>query len=433
MQAKPGDEVEVETAEETIRGRLMPTPELQSGIVIVKLDSGYNIGVDKKKIKKIGLVSKLKEMRAVQKEKTAVIKGLPKISLLHTGGTIASKVDYKTGGVVARFSPQEILDMFPELRGIADIESRLVRSMFSEDMRFQHYNLLAKEIEKEARNGADGIIITHGTDTLHYTSAALAFMLENLGIPVLLVGAQRSSDRGSSDAGLNLISAAYFIANSDFGEVAICMHETADDKDCVILPATKTRKMHTSRRDAFKAINTSPWARVNFGEKNISFIKRGYSKKDKSKKISLTLIKPALKVGIAVAHPNMYAREFKSYSGFDGLVIEGTGLGHAPVNKVDSFTAEHKKILAEIKRLGKKTVVVMAPQTICGRLQMNVYSTARYLQQAGVLGNMSDMTPETTFIKLAWLLSNYPKQKAKELMATNLRGEISERTEKQDF
>jgi glutamyl-tRNA(Gln) amidotransferase subunit D len=431
---KPGDEVEVETADEKITGTLMPTPELQKGLVIIKLDNGYNVGIDKKKIKKINLIKKVKAMAApTTKEKPVTKKNLPKITILHTGGTIASKVDYRTGAVVARFSPKEILDMFPELKEIANIDSRPVRSMFSEDMRFAHYNLLAREVEKEARKGADGIIITHGTDTMHYTSAALAFILENLGIPVMLVGAQRSSDRGSSDAGLNLLSAAYFIANSDFGEVAICMHENVSDISCLILPATKTRKMHTSRRDAFKAINTTPWARVNFEEKNISFIQKKYNRKDKNKKIFLKLMKEKLNVGMIVAHPNMFAKEFKSYVGFDGLVIEGTGLGHAPINKVDNFTAEHKKILAEIKKLSKKTIVVMSPQTIYGRLQMNVYSTARYLQEAGVLGNLSDMTPETAFVKLAWLLSNYRKNEVKELITQNLRGEISACSEKETF
>ncbi len=424
---KPGDKVLVETVTEKIEGTLMPSPELEKNTVIVKLDNGYNIGIDKKNVKKISLLQKLRQAKITEK-KMLEKKKLPKITILHTGGTIASKVDYRTGAVVSRFSPAEIIDMFPELREIVNIDSRLISNMFSEDMRFAHYNIIAKEIKKEAENGANGIIVTHGTDTLHYTSAALAFVLEGLKIPVILVGAQRSSDRGSSDAGLNLISAAYFIANTDFADVAICMHETTSDKDCLILPSLKTRKMHTSSRDAFKPINTEATARVNYEEKKISFIKRYYTKKGKSK-ITIKPMNEKLKIGFLVAHPNMFASEVKAFEGFDGLVIEGTGLGHMPANQIDEATAEHKKILEEIKRLSKKTIVVMAPQTIYGRLQMNVYSTARDLQEAGVLGNFSDMTPETTFIKLAWLLSNYPKEQVKKLITKNLRGEINRRTE----
>ena len=252
---KLGDKVKVVTAKETVEGILMPTESKES--VFVKLDNGYNIGIESKKIKKIELIEKFKE---TEKKTTniKVDKKLPTISILHTGGTIASKVDYRTGGVIARFDPEELLAMFPELRSIANIRSRLISNMFSEDMRFAHYKIMAKAIQEEIDKGCDGIILTHGTDTMGYSAAALSFILEGLPVPVILVGSQRSSDRGSSDSAVNLICAAEFIAKTDFSGVAICMHESMDNDTCLILPATKTRKMHTSRRDAFKAINESP-------------------------------------------------------------------------------------------------------------------------------------------------------------------------------
>ncbi|MBN2454064.1 Glu-tRNA(Gln) amidotransferase subunit GatD [Candidatus Woesearchaeota archaeon] len=428
---KAGDRIKVVTKEETVEGILVPSPELEKDVLIIKLDSGYNIGIEKKKVKEMKLVSAAKERRDVfahvKKDKK-----LPTIAILHTGGTIASKADYRTGGVIAKFTPKEILEMFPEIREIANIDSRLIRNMWSEDMRFPHYNLMAKEVEREVKKGVDGVIITHGTDTMHYTSAALSFILEDLPVPVILVGAQRSSDRGSSDAGENLIDAAYFIANSDFAEVAICMHENIEDKDCLILPGTKTRKMHTSRRDAFRPINATAIARVNHAEKKICFIRKKYAKKSKGK-VNLKLIDEKLKVGSIKTHPNMYAEEFSEYEKFDGLVIEGYALGQAPVNKDDDLTNENERILEKIKLFCRKMPVVMASQAIYGRLQMNVYSTARDLREIGVLGHLSDMTPETTFIKLAWLLSNYKKEEVKDLITKNLRGEISERTEKETF
>ncbi len=420
--AKPGDRVIVVTQDEKIEGVLMPE---EQDFIVLKLDTGYNMGIAKNRVREIQAVKEHKEKPAAA-TKAESKKGLPTIAILHTGGTIASKVDYETGGVVAKFEPNELLALFPELKDIANIRSRLVRQMFSEDMRFAHYNILAQEIAKEIQQGVDGIIVTHGTDTLHYTSAALSFMLNNLGVPVILVGAQRSSDRGSTDAALNLVSAAFFItASKDFAEVAVCMHESTNDDWCVILPGTKSRKMHSSRRDAFQAINVTPWARVNIKEKKSDLLRTGYRKRAKTS-VMVRPFKEDLKLGLLKAHTNMYVSEFEAYKGFAGLIVEGTGLGHVPLNKIDEFTEEHATIANAIKNLVRGgTVVAATTQTISGGIDMNVYSTGRKMQELGIIGNLTDMTPETAFIKLAWLLSNAPKDKIKELYATNLVGEIS--------
>ncbi|MFH1839802.1 MAG: Glu-tRNA(Gln) amidotransferase subunit GatD [Nanoarchaeota archaeon] len=419
----PGDKIEITTKKETLSGLFMPSKE---NTFILKLDNGYNLGIDKKNIKKAKLLSKYKEKKS-KSPKVIQNSKLPKITILHTGGTIASKVDYETGGVIARFSPEELLEMFPELKKIVNLKSRLISNMWSEDLNFQHYNLLAKEVEKEVKAGADGVIITHGTDTLHYTSSALAFILENLTIPVILVGSQRSSDRGSSDAALNLICACNFIANSKFQDVAICMHSSMEDESCYILPATKSRKLHSSRRDAFKAINTDPIALVDKQGK----IEYSQKVKQKKGKLNLRLFKE-VKVGILKAHPNMLSKEVSFYKNYDGLVLEGTGLGHLPINKTDSSTIENEKVFAELKKLAKKIPVVMTSQCIFGRINMNVYTTGRKLQEIGVLGNGLDMTTETAFIKLAWLLSNFKKQDVFELISENISNEINERI-KDDF
>ena len=420
---KTCDYITVETREEKFQGTAMPSDKK---FLVLKLDSGYNIGINQKKIRTIKLIKKYK--KTDNKITTKPKKGLTKISVLHTGGTIASKVDYTTGGVTASYKPEELIGLFPELNDLVTINSRLVGNIMSEDMRFSHYNILAKEVEKEAKKGAEGVIITHGTDTMHYTSAALSFALQKLPIPVILVGAQRSSDRPSSDAAMNIVSAAVFIANSNFSEVAICMHENTDDTNCLILPGLKTRKMHSSRRDAFRPINTSPYAKVDFKKKKIMFYKKDYHKKT-DKQLTVKPFKENLKVGIVKIHPNMSALEFRAYEGFDGLIIEGTGLGHAPIDEFDKHTKENAKIKKEIAKLTKKSIVAMAPQTIYGRLQMNVYSGGRELQDLGVIGNFTDMTPETAFIKLAWLLSNFKKDDVKALFEQNLNGEISNRTE----
>ena len=424
---KSGDHVKIVTRDDSYEGILMPDEE---GFYVVKLENGYNIGVDKKRVKNLVLLGEKQLVKSSESKKLEQKKDLPKISILHTGGTIASKVDYETGGVISRFTPEELIDMFPEIKNIAQLSSRLVRNMWSEDIRLVHYNILAKEVEKEIKSGATGVIITHGTDTLHCTSAALSFALQNLPVPVIVVGSQRSSDRPSSDAAMNLICAATFIANTDLAEVVICMHENTDDNTCVILQGTKCRKMHSSRRDAFKPINSLPFAKISFESRKIDFLRTDYKKKSSSK-LKLMLFDEKLKIGLLKTHINMFASEFDAYKDFDGLILEGTGMaGNPPINEIDEFTKEHTKISKSIKKLVDKGVIVAAAtQTIYGSINMNVYTTGRKMQELGIIGNYHDMHPETAFIKLAWLLSNFKKKEIKELFSKNLVGEISERLE----
>ncbi len=424
------ERIRIVTDHETLEGLRLPSKE--KGVIFIKLDSGYNVGVKEETIKRIEVVGQLHpdagdEGSTSSTSPTQTNSKLPTIAILHTGGTIASKVDYRTGGVVARFAPEELIAMFPELSKICNITSRLLSNMFSEDMRFAHYKIMAHAIASEIQNGVKGIILTHGTDTLHYTSAALSFMLENLPVPVLLVGAQRSSDRGSSDAGSNLIAAAHFIAKSDFQGVAICMHKQSSDRQSVILPATKTRKLHTSRRDAFQAINTKPYAYVDYEKGTIEKI-ASYPLPSDKKLVVRENFEEA--VGMAKCHPNMFPEAFAYYrkENYKGLIIEGTGLGQAPVGVPNKECAIHNQILEEIRKLVENgCVVAMTSQCIYGRVQMHVYSNAIDLLKVGVIP-AEDMTSETAFIKLSWLLGNYPPEQARKLFEQNLRGEISERT-----
>ncbi len=426
MNAKPGDRVRVVTDDEIREGILMPNEETDS--VVIKIDNGYNIGIDGERVKEIKVVEKYKAKEEIAKKEAKKDGKKPNITILHTGGTIASKVNYEVGGVIAKFSPEELMDMFPELKKIANFDSKLIEQMFSEDMRFEHYKKIASAIKKEIQKNVDGIIITHGTDTLGYSAAALAFMLENVNIPILLVGAQRSSDRGSSDAASNLICAAEFIAKTDFAGVAICMHENIGDNSCAIMPATKTRKLHTSRRDAFKPVNDTIIARIDYDTKKIEFVKKSYEKKSDKKLVVRDSFEE--KIGLIKCHPNMFRQQFDFFKGYKGLVIEGTGLGHAPVDPPNRL---HINILDSIKSLVKSgTIVAMTSQCLFGSVHPHVYTAAINLADVGVV-YCKDMLPETAFIKLAWLLGNYKKDEAKKLMGENLRGEINERLMKGEF
>ena len=420
---KPGEYLEIQTKEGDIfNGLVMPSSNKST--ICLKLNSGYNLNLDKKKISKMKNLEKEIKIEKETNAKQIINPNLKTITILHTGGTLASKVSYATGAVTPSFKPEELLEMFPELKEIANIKSRLIGNMFSEDMRFSHYNLIAKEIEKEIKEGVDGVIITHGTDTLAFTSCALSFALENLDKPVILVGAQISSDRPSSDAAFNLICAANFIVKSNFNEVGICIHGKSGDDFCYILPATKTRKMHTSRRDAFKSVNGEIIAKVD--KVNMEFF-MDYKKKEHKDKLKLKLFNEKIKIGILKAHPNMFAFEIKYYNKFDGLILEGTGLGHFPINFVDNTTKEHQLIYNELKKLCKKIPVIATSQCIFGRINMNVYETGRKMQEAGILGNLSDMTAEPAFIKLVWLLSNYKKNEINNLVMHNFRNELNDK------
>ncbi len=414
-----GDEIEVVKKDKSYSGILMPRIDMgDRSSIVLKLKNGYNIGLKYSKDVEIKLLSKLKKKSKDTKKTIIHDKKKPIISILSMGGTIASKVDYKTGGVIPSFTAEDLVESIPELAEIANIHGRQIENILSGNMKFSDYKKLINEIKKELKKNCEGIIITHGTDTMHYTSSALAFALEDLPVPVILVGSQRSSDRASSDGPLNLICAAQFIVNSDFGEVGLCMHATESDDFCLIYPACKTRKMHTSCRDAFRSVNTEPWGLVSPDGK-IKFFKKDYKRMDKKRKIKIKN-KFCEDVAILKVHPNMSPNifDFLTKSGCKGLVLEGTGLGHAPYYVRDS-----------IRKFIKKGIVVMTSQCLNGRINMNVYSYGRRLEEMGVL-NGNDMLPETAFIKLSWLLGNCDdRDEVEKLMLKNLRGEINERSE----
>lgn len=423
MKPEAGDKVKITTTDKTFEGILMPQ---EKDAAVIKLKSGYNIGIENKKIKKIELVEKYKESKQ-KKMSVKENKKLPTIAILHTGGTIASKVDYESGAVTAHFTVDDLLGMFPELKEIANFKSELVSNMMSEDMRFPHYQKIASSIKKHVESGVDGIIIGHGTDTLAITSSALSFMFDNLPIPVLVVGAQRSSDRGSSDAAMNLVCASEFISKTDFAGVAVCLHESMEDNTCLIMPACKTRKMHTSRRDAFKVINDTPIARINYNTRKIEFLKKNYPKKNNEKLVLKDKFED--KVAVIRTHPHMSSDFFDVLNSkkYKGLVLEATGIGQAPTN-----IKENLPIYESLKKfISSGGLVVLTSQCIFGRVHPFIYANCRRLADIGVVFG-EDMLTETAHVKLAWLLANNPKE-VKELMTQNLKGEITECTSQKEF
>ncbi|MBW2964386.1 Glu-tRNA(Gln) amidotransferase subunit GatD [Candidatus Woesearchaeota archaeon] len=425
--AKPGDKVKVVCKDTEYTGILI---DRKSDVTVVKLENGYNIGIENSRITKTEVLQEGKDIEIKFEGKAEKKKGLPKLSILHTGGTIASKVDYRTGAVYSSFRPEDLLGMFPELGDIANFESTLVANMWSDDLRLKHISVLAEAVKKEAEKGVEGVIVGMGTDNLAVAAAGLAFALEKCPIPVIFVGAQRSSDRGSSDAAMNLTCAALFIAKTDFAGVAICMHDQTADERCAILPPCKTKKLHSSRRDAFRAVNDTPIAYVDFKTRKVQMKKSGYARKGGELVVKNRFEE---KTALLKIHINMFPEQFLIYKGWKGLVIEGTGLGHTPGQCPNEWCEIHKKIYPAIKEVvDSGCVVVMTTNCIYGRVQMNVYDKGRDLLALGVLSG-EDMLAETAHVKLAWLLGNHTPDDAKKLVGQNLRGEINPRIGEDQF
>ena len=420
--AKPGDYVEVHLSKIIYEGVLLETPGSEKGIVLLKLDSGYNIGFNKKDILEIKFKRKISESKKDFEIKKSPEK--PNIAMIITGGTIASRYDSKTGGASNLTKPEDLFKYYPDVfkhANIVKVEIPFMKS--SEDMDFRDWQKIAKTAEKLLNDSnIKGIIITHGTDTLHYTSAALSFFLRNLQKPVVLTYSQRSIDRASSDANLNLQCAA-LMAVSDFAEVMIVGHGTNNDDFCYAMPGTKVRKMHTSRRDAFKTINAGPFAKV-FPNRIEIISAHNKSNGGKTKidakfedKIALIKIHPGEKPDVL---------DYYVKNKFKGIVLETTGLGHVPSNGKNSW-------LSKLKEIQRKGIIVCATaQTIYGRLDPYVYSNGRKLLETGVIF-LEDMLSETAFVKLGWVLGHSEWAKNKEIvrekMLENFSRELNPRLE----
>lgn len=414
--AESGDLVEVQLKPKgKERGRLLESHE--PGILLLKLDSGYNIGIKKEKIKKI--VVKEKEQKKQEQKKVRKSKGKPRIDIIMTGGTIASSLDVKTGGVKFLTTPETFFQFYPDIFDVADIKILNPFMKWSENMDSEDWIKIAKLVVKSLNDDeCHGVIVTHGTDFLHYTASALSFMIKDLNKPVVLTYSQRSIDRGSSDASLNLYCAAK-TALSNIGEVVLVGHGSSNDDFCYVLQGNKCRKMHSSRRDAFKSINTSPIAKVH---KNGDIeVLRDYWKRKKRKARLDASFEP--KVALIKFYPgqNPDILDYYSKKKYKGLVIEMSGLGHVITEGTDNW-------IAKLKELEEKGIIVCAAaQTLYGRLQPMVYESGRRLQKAGVI-YLKDMLPETAFVKLGYVLGKTKdKNKIKEMMSENIAKEFNER------
>lgn len=414
--AGEGDIVKVVCRGVESTGVLMPHHEFSDpDVVVLKLKSGYNIGVALGEGAAIEVVTKAvkKEKRVRPSPRSA---GKKRVAVLGTGGTIASYVDYRTGAVHPALSAEDLVSAVPEMADICHVDAKVLFSIFSENMRIENWQTIAAEVVDSLSRGDEGCIVPHGTDTMGYTAAALSFMLGDLPKPVVLVGAQRSSDRPSSDAYTNLLSAARFCVEGDAAEVFVLMHDDISDTAAAVHRGTRVRKMHTSRRDAFQSVNQGPVARVEF-EGGITY-NSPYKKKSGGKATMRSGMEE--KVALLQFYPGMSPALFEGVAEAHlGVVIAGTGLGHVSKDLVKSISSA----------IRKGVTVVMTSQCLQGRVNLNVYDTGRDLLTAGVIPG-EDMLPETALVKLMWALANTDgEEELRRVMETDLCGELSNRRE----
>ncbi|WP_188879385.1 Glu-tRNA(Gln) amidotransferase subunit GatD [Halarchaeum grantii] len=411
-----GDRVRVERDGLVNEGVLLPSSTSEH--LVVKLDSGYNVGIEREGASTEVLESDVYAVDSNAGEEAGAGSevefddDLPTIALISTGGTIASTVDYRTGAVTAQFDAEDVLRAVPDLAGRANYRGRVVANILSENMDPSIWRELAAAVHEEIENGADGVVVMHGTDTMQYSASVLSFMLDT-PVPVVFTGSQRSADRPSSDNVMNAVCAVE-AAKSDVAEVMVCMHATQSDDRCALHRGTRVRKGHTSRRDAFETVGGSPIGHVDYESERVEFDDAA----DLAARNETDLdIAPALEpdVELVTFTPGMDPAFFEVLEGAAGVVVAGTGLGHVHSDLVD--------VLGDLVDDG--TTVVMTSQCLGGRVCDRVYDTGRDLLEAGVVEG-EDLLPGTAKAKLMWALAN--TDSPEEAMRTPLAGELSERS-----
>ncbi len=418
--AQPGDLVEIHLMKIIYEGTLLEVPESERGIILIKLGNGYNIGFNKKDILDIKVLKKAKNSEEKFDIKHDSKK--PNIGMIITGGTIASRYDSKTGGVHPLDTPESLFKFYPDIfKRVNVLKVEVPFMKWSENMDFKDWEKIARVAEKLLNdNNIQGVVITHGTDFLHYTASALSFFLGKLNKPVVLTYSQRSIDRASSDANLNLQCSVEVAGLSDIAEVVLVGHADSEDNFCYVMPGVKVRKLHTSRRDAFKVINGKPIAKV-YPEK--IEILRNFNKRNNKNKVKKD-IDFEEKVALIKFYPGQDPKILDYYvkEGYKGIIIEMAGIGQiATKDSRNSWISKLKETI------GKRVVVCAVSQCINGRVDPLVYSAGREILETGVI-YLEDMLSETALVKLGFVLG-HRGWNVKEKMLENFAGELNRRLE----
>lgn len=410
-------DAEVKTTRGTFTGIILPRSETADDRhIVLKLRNGYNVGITVATVTEIKEIGYKEARYKIPEKEFPYDPAKPRVKLFGTGGTIASRLDYRTGAVIPAFTPGELYGSVPELAEICNLETEKLYGVFSENMGPEQWIGTALAIGREIERGVQGIVIGHGTDTMHHTAAILSFMVQDSPVPIVMVGSQRSSDRPSSDAALNLINATKTAAESDIAEVMVCMFGPTSDQYDLLHRGTRVRKMHSSYRSTFRTIGDIPLAMVS--RDWIIPLRDDYKRRRSDKRVRINTAFEE-KVSIVYYYPNMKPDIIESLidNGYRGIVIAGTGLGHV-----------NKPLYPALRQARDRGIAMyMTVQTLWGYVQMYVYDTGRDIMELGVVP-AANMLPEVAYVKLGWALGQTNDlDEVKEIMLTPIAGEITER------
>ncbi len=415
--SKVWSRVTIDTTRGDFEGLILPRSETADAEhIVLKLDNGYNVGIRHDTVRNITVHGRKEAHYKIPEKEFPYDPQKPRVKLLGTGGTIASRLDYRTGAVIPAFSPGELYGSVPELADICNLETEKLYGVFSENMGPQQWIGTAEAIAAEIEKGVAGIVVGHGTDTMHHTAAALSFMLQNMPVPVVMVGSQRSSDRPSSDAAINLINATRTAATSDIAEVMVCMFGPTSDQYGLLHRGTRVRKMHSSYRSTFRTLSDTPLGKIDAN--GVTPFRPDYNRRRDDKDVELKAVFDD-HVAIVYYYPAMKPDIIDSLvaNGYRGIIIAGTGLGH--VNK-PLYPA-----LARARDAG--VAMYMTVQTLWGYVQMYVYETGREIMELGVVP-AANMLPEVAYVKLGWALAQADDPaEVQRIMLTPIAGEITDR------
>lgn len=416
LNARVWADVIIRTASCEFKGIILPRSAGDDRHLVLKMHNGYNIGIDANTIVSIEEVGYKKANYKIPEKEFPHSDDKKAVTLLGTGGTIASRLDYRTGAVIPAFTPGELYGAVPELADICNLTTRKLFGVFSENMCWEEYKTTAINIQKQIEAGDAGVVIGHGTDTMHHTGAILSFMVQKPPVPIVMVGSQRSSDRPSSDAALNLINAVTTATNCDIAEVMLCLFGSTSDKYCLLHRGTRVRKMHSSYRNTFRTIGDIPLGSVT--PEKFTYFRKDYNKRRKDRDVEINTAYDD-RVGMVYYYPGMKPDMIDSMvdNGYRGIVIAGTGLGHV-----------NKPLYEPLIRAKEEGVAVyMTVQTLWGYVQMFVYDTGRDLMSYGVVPS-KNMLPEVAYMKLGWALGQTQNnEEVKEIMLKPIAGEITPR------
>ncbi len=411
-------EVQIDTTRGTFEGLVLPRSETSDDLhIVLKLTSGYNIGIHHDTVRSATEVGYREANYKIPEQEFPVSEDKPNVKLFGTGGTIASRLDYRTGAVIPAFTPGELYGSVPELADICNLDTEKLFGVFSENMGPAEYLVLAERIGESIEDGIDGVVIGHGTDTMHHTAAALSFMVRDTPVPVVMVGSQRSSDRPSSDAARNLINATWTAAHGPIAEVMVCMFGPTSDRYNLLHRGTRVRKMHSSYRSTFRTLGDIPLAMVDAGK--FTVLKDEYAKRRTDRDVTIQAAFDR-RVTLVYYYPGMQPDVIDALveKGYRGIVIAGTGLGH--VNRA-TYPAIERAVVAGVQ-------VYMTLQTLWGFVQMHVYETGREILELGVVP-LANMLPEVAYVKLGWALGLHPDDPdaVRRTMQESIAGEMTER------